>query len=193
MKGFISILAANSAFSIRPSVAGYMLQHANDVLNKIASFDSSVFGGLTESERKKILAFGDSIEVVRDLDGEVIGQVQVITLHGTMFKEGQFCGPSSAAAFSRDVRQAADNPEISSIVIDLYTPGGQVDGTVERAEAVAYARSKKHVTAFVNSGAYSGGYWVAVEADEIVMSDPTAGTGSIGVVCSYIDKSGIIT
>jgi signal peptide peptidase SppA len=86
------------------------------------------------------------------------------------------------------IRSAANNPDVSVIVLDMDTPGGTYYGTPETGAAVAEAAKTKKVVAMVNNLAASAGYWIASQASEIVMS-PSADVGSIGVYRMHIDVS----
>ena len=119
-------------------------------------------------------------------------QVGIVTFHGVVISRcpdwATYYGYVSPQLFAAEIRRLADNPTVSSIVISVDSPGGTVAGTVEAAEAVVYARSRKKVTACVNDMACSAAYWVASQASEIVIT-PTAMTGSIGVIVTHVDYS----
>ena len=97
-------------------------------------------------------------------------------------------GTASHDAISQAVRNAADNDEISEIILDISSPGGTVEGVSLAAEAVTYANSKKPVTAHTGGMLCSAAYWIAARAGRIVAS-PTAQVGSIGVVQAHVDMS----
>src|SRR5690606_11357145 len=62
-------------------------------------------------------------------------------------------------------------------------------GILAPSEAIRAAKAVKPVTALVGSVAASGGYWIAAQADEIVLSDDFSRVGSIGVYTMHIDYS----
>ncbi|MGY2892760.1 S49 family peptidase [Deinococcus sp. UYEF24] len=120
------------------------------------------------------------------------GDVRVIALHGVLISRAgmfdQMSGATTPQAFASLVRQAADDPAVATIVLDLDSPGGTVSGTQLAAEAVGYAAEKKKVIACINDMACSAAYWIASAASEIVM--PTnAMVGSIGVIGTHVDRS----
>lgn len=119
-------------------------------------------------------------------------QVGIVTFHGVVISRcpawATYYGYLSPQIFAAEIRKLADDPTVSSIVISVDSPGGTVAGTVEAAEAVVYARSRKKVTACVNDMACSAAYWVVSQASEIVIT-PTAMTGSIGVIVTHVDYS----
>lgn len=113
-----------------------------------------------------------------------------VTFHGVVISRApawaESYGYVSPQRFGAEIRTLADDPTVSAIVLSIDSPGGTVAGTVEAAEAVAYARSKKRVVAVTNDMAASAAYWVASQASEIVVT-PTAITGSIGVISTHAD------
>ncbi|MGI8908680.1 MAG: signal peptide peptidase SppA [Candidatus Sumerlaeaceae bacterium] len=72
---------------------------------------------------------------------------------------------------------------IKSIVLRLDTPGGSVGASEEIYREVMRARTedKKHVVASMGNAAASGGYYIAMGAEEIFANSGTI-TGSIGVI-----------
>ena len=76
---------------------------------------------------------------------------------------------------------AADNDNIKVILLRVNSPGGSPSASETIRRAVVRAREKgKYVIASMSDTAASGGYWVVVDADEIIAS-PLTLTGSIGV------------
>ncbi len=87
-------------------------------------------------------------------------------------------GGDSLAALLRDARYDDD---IAAIVLRIDSPGGSVFASeVIRREIEALKIAGKPVIASMSSTAASGGYYIAMNADEIWAS-PTTLTGSIGV------------
>jgi len=87
-------------------------------------------------------------------------------------------GGDSLAALLRDARFDDD---IKAIVLRIDSPGGSVFASeVIRREIEALKAAGKPVIASMSSTAASGGYYIAMNADEIWAS-PTTLTGSIGV------------
>ena len=71
------------------------------------------------------------------------------------------------------------------------SPGGTVAGTPETANLVRQAAQTKRVVAVVDTLCASAAYWIASQANEIVMT-PSAEVGSIGVLCVHMDLSGML-
>lgn len=87
-------------------------------------------------------------------------------------------GGDSLAALLRDARYDDD---IKAVVLRINSPGGSVMASeVIRREVAALKAAGKPVVASMSSTAASGGYYIAMDADEI-WADPATITGSIGV------------
>jgi signal peptide peptidase SppA len=90
--------------------------------------------------------------------------------------------------FQKGLARAVADDDVKRIVLDIDSPGGLVDQIPETADAVWKARKVKPVTAVVNTLAASAAYWIASQADEIVIS-PSGEAGSIGVYAIHRDLS----
>lgn len=94
----------------------------------------------------------------------------------------------STLNLEQNIKQLANDPEVGTILLLIDSPGGQVTGTAEAAEAIFKARSKKKVVAMISPLAASAAYWIASQAEEIV-AIPSADVGSIGVFMAHTDCS----
>lgn len=97
-----------------------------------------------------------------------------------------FSGGTSVQCLARDFQAALDNPEVSSILLEVNSPGGQVNGINEFAEMVFNGRKQKPISAYVDGSACSAAYWIASACGDIVI-DETAQLGSIGCMITAID------
>src|SRR5205085_11117220 len=91
-------------------------------------------------------------------------------------------------AISRRIRQAADDPNVAALVVRIDSPGGDGNASdlIWRELVRARKEKKKPVIASMGDVAASGGYYVAVGADEI-LAEPSTITGSIGVFIGHFD------
>lgn len=120
------------------------------------------------------------------------GAVAVLPIVGTLAHRADFVMESSGGASTQRIGQQfralmADDT-VGSIVLDIDSPGGQVDGTPELADLIYSARGHKPVVAVANTLAASAAYWIGSQADEFVAS-PSAAVGSIGVLTVHDDIS----
>jgi signal peptide peptidase SppA len=105
---------------------------------------------------------------------------------------------TSTEILGRMFRQMVADPNVGAIVFDHDSPGGSVFGVGELADDILAARGSKPITAVVNSLSASASYWLASQADEVVIT-PGGMAGSIGVWSAhedwsaYLDKKGVKT
>jgi signal peptide peptidase SppA len=123
---------------------------------------------------------------------EIRDGVAVIPIRGPIFPRANLftnvSGATSLESLALDFNAALDIDEVRAIVLDVDSPGGQVNGTSEFSDMVYRARGRKPITAYVQGSGASGAYWIASAADEIVVAD-TALVGSVGVLTAYRDTS----
>jgi signal peptide peptidase SppA len=116
----------------------------------------------------------------------------IIPVLGSLVNRGGWIGASSGITsyegLSAQLRDAGADAEVSSILLDIDSPGGEATGMFAVAEQVRLVGQAKPVIAFVNDMAASAAYGIASAASEIVVS-PTSVTGSIGVVMTHMDRS----
>jgi signal peptide peptidase SppA len=97
-------------------------------------------------------------------------------------------GGSGLRAFRDEFRAALNDPETTAIVLDVDSPGGLIDLVPETAQEIYDARGEKPIVAVANTLMASAAYWVASQADEIVVT-PSGDVGSIGVYRLHADWS----
>jgi protease-4 len=79
------------------------------------------------------------------------------------------------------IRKARDDGKIKAVVLRVNSPGGSAFGSeLIRRELELTRAAGKPVVVSMGSVAASGGYWIAMAADEVI-ADPATITGSIGV------------
>jgi len=98
-------------------------------------------------------------------------------------------GGTSAEHIRDQLQQAVASPQVGSIVLDVDSPGGMVDGIPELAADIRQARRSKRVVAVANTEAMSAAYWLGAQADQFFAS-PSARVGSIGVFSAHEDRTG---
>lgn len=123
---------------------------------------------------------------------EMADGVAIIGIGGPLTKADTcanwMLGGTSTALIRQQVRAAAADPDVKSILLVIDSPGGQVSGTQDLADDVYAARQKKKVTAYIEDMGCSAAYWIASQADEVVCN-ATAVVGSIGCYGVVADSS----
>lgn len=122
------------------------------------------------------------------------GRVAVLRLYGTIAPRAESVRDVSQSAalmtqFQAAFRQAAADPNVVAIVIDVDSPGGNVALVPETAAMIFKARREgRPIVAVANSLAASAAYWISAAADELVVT-PSGVVGSIGVYTVHQDIS----
>ncbi|MHB8303348.1 MAG: S49 family peptidase [Acidobacteriaceae bacterium] len=126
------------------------------------------------------------------LTSDRAGTVSLIPIQGMISHRNSafsyFFGGTSTEDLTEQIRQAANDPMVSAIILDVDSPGGDVDGVDELAQEIYQARKLKPITAVSNSLCASAAYYLASQASEVVVS-PSSLTGSIGVYTMHEDDS----
>lgn len=121
-----------------------------------------------------------------------LGDVALVPVAGPLFRYAnlftEVSGATSVEMLAQDFAAALDDPTVAGIVLNIDSPGGQVNGIAEFAQHVRAARDIKPVVAYVGDAGASGAYWIASAAERIVIA-PTAQVGSIGVVQVALDTT----
>lgn len=121
-----------------------------------------------------------------------VGKVAVIPVFGPIVPRGGWysdvSGATSIASLSARLDDAMKNPDVSSIIFNFDSPGGQATGVHEFARRIREANEYKPVTAYVSGMAASAAYWLASSCGRIV-ADRTAEVGSIGVIFAWTDDT----
>jgi signal peptide peptidase SppA len=116
----------------------------------------------------------------------------VIPVRGELVNRGSWLssasGLTSYEQLGATLRQAAADDEVTGILLDIDSPGGEAAGAFETAALVREIAGTKPVTAFVNDLAASAAYAIASGATRIVAT-PSSTLGSIGVVVLHMDRS----
>jgi signal peptide peptidase SppA len=97
-------------------------------------------------------------------------------------------GATSLDEVRSTVESAAADPAVTSIVLNIDSPGGTVRGTPEAADAIYEASKVKPVRAHTSGTMASAAYWLGSQATSISMTR-SASVGSIGVMVPHIDQS----
>lgn len=122
---------------------------------------------------------------------ETRGSTAILGVEGPLFRYANLftaiSGATSVEMLSQDLESALQDPAIERIVLNVNSPGGQVDGINELADMIRAGNSRKPVIAYVDGLAASAAYWIASAAGQIVANE-SAFLGSIGVVAAISDS-----
>ena len=108
-------------------------------------------------------------------------RIGVVVLAGEILDGDHAPGTIGSESGARLLRHALHDDDIKAVVVRIDSPGGSMFASeVIRREIAALREAGKPVIASMSSTAASGGYYIAMDADEIWASSATL-TGSIGV------------
>ena len=112
---------------------------------------------------------------------DVRPQVAVVVAEGEIVDGEQPPGTVGGESTAGLLRDARDDDQVRAVVLRINSPGGSVFASEQiRRELDLLREAGKPVVASMGDVAASGGYWIALGADE-VLADPSTITGSIGV------------
>lgn len=149
---------------------------------------------------------GDQIErddkgnIVRDAWGDpkpakyatIDGSIAVVSIVGSLVNRGAWIGANSGLVsyegIKHQLKAVAAAPNITAVLLDIDSPGGEAIGAFEVAQMVRGLAETKTVVALVNGMACSAAYAIASGATRIVTT-PSGVCGSIGVVLLHADFS----
>lgn len=116
--------------------------------------------------------------------------IAVIPVTGSLINRfGQSYGYVTGYNFIRSqVAAAGIDPEVTAIVFDMNSYGGEAAGCFECAADIPRLANGKKTLAVVDSNCYSACYALASQCDKIVCT-PSGGVGSVGVVAMHADMS----
>ena len=113
--------------------------------------------------------------------------------------EGPILLSSSASLFGTDstssdeiianLEKAENNNGVKAIILEINSPGGTVLASKEVADKVKSIQ--KPTIALIREVGASGAYWIASSSD-LIIADELSITGSIGVISSYLQFSGLL-
>ncbi|GAA5148088.1 hypothetical protein GCM10023213_43700 [Prosthecobacter algae] len=119
--------------------------------------------------------------------------VGIIRIHGPLMRDPDLIssllfGATDMNQVAEAIQEAVAQDAVKSILLDIDSPGGTVNGTPELAQAVADAAKLKSIHAFSAGQMCSAAYWIASQCDA-VYATPSARVGSIGVMLPFIDSA----
>jgi signal peptide peptidase SppA len=118
--------------------------------------------------------------------------IAVISATGTLMKSQSSFGGTSTIQLRKEIRAAADDPNVSAILLHIDSPGGTVAGTAAVADDIRrtrLGRAGKPVWAFIDDLGASAAYWIASQAGAIYAGTSTTLVGSIGTVLRIPDSA----
>jgi len=121
------------------------------------------------------------------------GNVAVIEITGpivsTDYKSLMIGDVAVSKKVIEKINKANDDKNIKAIIFVINSPGGSAVASDEIGQAIK--DSEKLTIAVIKDVGASGGYWVASAADYVI-ANRMSFTGSIGVIASYLEFTGLM-
>lgn len=125
-------------------------------------------------------------------------KIAILDIQGLISESGRssplgVSRPSLVASAREALDLAAEDGDVAALLVRVQSPGGTVSAseTLHHEIMLWKRETGRPVVAYLQGLATSGGYYVAMAADEVI-AHPTSVTGSIGVVMLGINVSGLM-
>lgn len=125
-------------------------------------------------------------------DFQMAGTVAILPVYGVLIPRAdvftEMSGGTSVQRLQAAFRDAVEDENVTAIVLDVESPGGSSDLIPEFANDIRSARGTKPIVAVANTRAASAAYWLASQAEELVVTK-SGDVGSIGTFAAHQDIS----
>lgn len=185
-------LACSVPWAIRPEALKMIL----DIVSREHAPDFEAAAARLEARRREIdpqavsTSRGTLLEGTRSV--VMRGGTAVVPIEGPISRYANLfsdiSGGTSIEMLAKDFQVALEDPSVSSILLHVDSPGGEVNGTGEAADMIYAARGQKPIVAYISHQGASAAYWLASAADSIVVA-PSSLIGSIGVIATVPDPA----
>ena len=140
---------------------------------------------------KLVYAPGDDPRIDPPLYSVDTGSVAHISIEGQITKGRSSYGGTSSVRTRQALRRAEADSDVSGLLLSIDSPGGTVDGQGELGDEIyRVRRGPKPIHAHASGGMHSAALWAGAQAG-YVTADPMTEIGSIGVVSTIHDLSGM--
>jgi signal peptide peptidase SppA len=139
------------------------------------SLTAGMFPGFFEEERNRTYEVKNGVTVLPVMGG--------LTYRGYGWR-----WRSTYGQIRRQFREALADQEVTAILFDVDSPGGEVAGVFDLVDEIHAARGQKPVYAAANENCFSAAYAIASAADKVYLPR-TGAVGSVGVIAIHYEQS----
>lgn len=197
----IASMAFNEPLMLEPAYARVFFCALAGQLGISRLTDAVSGDSLTAGEAPAALALsGDDDGPRQARSYQIMNGIAVLPVSGTLVSRTRALQPYSGMTGYNGIiarlQQAASDPMVDGILLDMDTPGGMVAGAFDCADIIARVRDIKPVWALANDMNCSAGQLLASAASRRLVTQ-TARTGSIGVMMAHsnygaaLEKQGV--
>ncbi|HHO9659969.1 TPA: S49 family peptidase [Escherichia coli] len=205
----IASMAFNEPLMLEPAYARVFFCALAGQLGISRLTDAVSGDSLTAGEAPATLALSGNDDGPRQARSyQVMNGIAVLPVSGTLVSRTRALQPYSGMTGYNSIiarlQQAASDPMVDGILLDMDTPGGMVAGAFDCADIIARVRDIKPVWALANDINCSAGQLLASAASRRLVTQTarrlvtqTARTGSIGVMMAHsnygaaLEKQGV--
>ena len=124
-------------------------------------------------------------------EGSSGNKILIIDVDGVI-SSGDGSSESMVLRIRKQLREVRQSPHVLGVLLKINSPGGGVTASDQIYEEVMKTKAAgKKIVVFMDEVAASGGYYIACGADQ-VLATPTTITGSIGVIISSVNVTGLM-
>ncbi|MAG45484.1 MAG: signal peptide peptidase SppA [Nanoarchaeota archaeon] len=128
--------------------------------------------------------------------GEIVSEgIAIVPIHGAIVINDvqNIFGVNAIGSDTilENLKKARTNKGVKVVILEINSGGGAVVASKEVADYVKKLKEEKPVIAWIREVGASGAYWIAASSD-VIVADEMSITGSVGVISSYLDYSGLM-
>lgn len=141
-----------------------------------------------EEDEDEMGSFGNSAPLTKIGNG-----VGMISIKGSLVNDDawylKYFGEVGYPHIQDSIMAAYGDPSITSVLLDVDSPGGAVSGISETVDAIRALDTFKPVSTFAGGQMLSGGMWLGSAAPGGITAGSLTQAGSIGVLMNHMDYS----
>ncbi len=187
-------MTTKNKIKLFPSLWAILETELTKIESLYSGFTSDVIAGL-ERDSKLVLDGLDISQTGLSPEVTIINNVGILKIEGVITQKADIFtmifGGATLDTLTADFKSLVDNEAIDTIVLDIDSPGGTVAGVQDFANIIFDAREQKTIISISSSIMTSGAMWIGAAAEHVLISGGTVTTGSIGVLTTHVDISGL--
>lgn len=182
----------NRPLMVTPAKLEVILSILNSRGNQAIVPDFSALLHMNSASGQEVRAQARPMNQLQQEDEEMF--LEVVPVLGSLVArnhgwDGDGSGLRSYRTIMQDINATAKNPQVAGIMLDLDSFGGMSAGCDRVTRFIAGVTNEKPVYGVVDLNAYSAAYSIAAACSKIILTDQTAGVGSIGCIAIHCDLS----
>lgn len=171
------------------------LSDFKEMLKNQTNKDSETKKDKKDKKKLNTISVADYVRSDYEDDREYVEDKQIAIIYGSGAIMDQQQGFSDEKIITRKlasyIKKARENDKIKAIILRIDSPGGSVMTSDAIWKEVMNTKGVKPIYASMSDVAASGGYYVSMACDSII-AHPATITGSIGVIASIPNISGML-